>query len=144
MRIIRTGDSDSDDDRDVKRTWARARVQEIANIGPEAFSEFGNLNKEGLALVVFSRDSCPKCSSFKPTLELFRAQMQHVSVFRVDTNAEPTLAPQFGITGVPTSILFVNGAPSPPLVGDTPLHALISYCNQNSQPLLSETQHLRR
>ena len=76
------------------------------------------LNSEKPVLVDFSATWCGPCQRQYPILEKFAdAQVDNVKVCKIDVDDAPEVASKFGIRGVPTLMLFKNGAVSGSKVG---------------------------
>lgn len=60
-------------------------------------------------LVDFWASWCMPCRTMAPVLEKFAALHDEITVAKVDIDAEPGLASQFQIFGVPTLIMFERG-----------------------------------
>lgn len=61
-------------------------------------------------LVDFWAEWCMPCKALGPTIdELATEYAGKVKIGKVDTDANPSLATQFGISAIPTVILFENG-----------------------------------
>ncbi len=70
---------------------------------------FEDLVASGTTLVDFYADWCGPCVMIAPELEKLDAMNTGVSILKVDTDAYPTLAQQFGVTSIPTLLLFKDG-----------------------------------
>lgn len=72
-------------------------------------------------LVEFTADWCPPCKMLAPVVhEIARKYEGKLRVGLLDSDANPTLVQQYGVMGLPTLILFVNGEPAERIVGYVP------------------------
>ena len=67
-------------------------------------------------LVDFYADWCGPCQMLAPVLERLAAETDG-TIAKVDTEALPGLAQQFGVRGLPTLVRFENGQPATRAVG---------------------------
>ncbi|QLD89640.1 thioredoxin [Natronomonas salina] len=82
--------------------------------GEEALED---LTKEReLVLADFYADWCGPCQMLEPRLETIAADTE-ATVAKVDVDANQALASSYGVRGVPTLVLFVDGEPTERLVG---------------------------
>ncbi len=72
-------------------------------------------------LVEFTADWCPPCKMLAPILDqIAKAYEGVMKVGTLDADAYPELQQAFGVMGLPTMILFKDGAPVDGMVGYTP------------------------
>jgi thioredoxin 1 len=69
-----------------------------------------------VVLVDFYADWCGPCQMLEPTVEAVAEETQAV-VAKVDVDAHQQLAGQYGVRGVPTLVLFVDGEQAEQVVG---------------------------
>jgi len=79
------------------------------------------LEGDGPIVVEFMSLTCSHCAEIAPILQLVANKLSDwEQVFRVDIDAEPELAANFGIEGTPTVVLFQAGQEIGRVVGPTP------------------------
>jgi thioredoxin 1 len=78
------------------------------------------LESEQPVLVDFTAAWCPPCRVMNPILEELASDRDDLKVVSVDVDVEQSLAVQYGVLGMPTFMLFRNGAPIQSLVGARP------------------------
>jgi len=69
-----------------------------------------------VVLVDFYADWCGPCQMLEPVLERLAAETD-AAVAKVDTDANPAVAQQYGVRGLPTLVLFADGERVERLVG---------------------------
>lgn len=68
------------------------------------------LEASGPVLVDFSATWCGPCQMLAPVIEQIAGELAgRLSVFTVDIDQNPVLASRYGVSAVPTLILFENG-----------------------------------
>lgn len=81
----------------------------------------------GLVLSDFYADWCGPCQMLEPIVETIAAETD-ATVAKIDIDANQQLAPEYGVQGVPTLILFADGQLAERLVGmqdETQLRSVI-------------------
>ena len=82
---------------------------------------FENGIQSGLTLVDFWAEWCGPCKALAPAIEQLADEYTgKVRVAKVDVDANPGIPGRFGIRGIPTVILFKDGAPLDMFVGNSP------------------------
>lgn len=85
-----------------------------------------NFNDEVLSsdvpvLVEFTADWCPPCKMLAPIIKEIASKYEgKLRVGLLDSDDHPNIAQQYGVMGLPTMILFLNGSPVERLVGFMP------------------------
>ncbi|GIP36779.1 thioredoxin [Paenibacillus sp. J31TS4] len=88
----------------------------IREMDTQAFEEA--IERKGTMLVEFGAVWCPPCRVLLPILEEIEKEREgRLPVWKVDCDASPELAARFGITGMPTVLVFRDGEPQERLVG---------------------------
>ncbi len=84
------------------------------------------LQAEGPVLVDFGAEWCHPCRQLDPIVEeLAREWAGKVKVFHLDIDANVDTTMKFGVMGVPTLILFVDGQPRERLTGYVPKKRIV-------------------
>jgi thioredoxin len=73
---------------------------------------------------------CAPCSALAPVLEKACSD-ENVTLFSVDTDAEPMVSEKFGIRSLPTVIFLKNGQPTDQFVGSTGIEKIRSFIQKN-------------
>jgi thioredoxin 1 len=101
--------------------------KEIKNMGKHTFdvsdSSFQTevLNSDTPVLVDFWADWCQPCKMVAPHLEAIAEKyMGRLRVAKLDVDANPDTQEHYGIQGIPTMLLFKNGALVHKIVGFKP------------------------
>jgi len=85
------------------------------------------LNKSGVVLVDFFATWCGPCKMLATVLDELSAHMEGRSkVLKVDVDRSPEVAQKYGISTVPTMILFKDGRAIEKIVGFQPVTVLRS------------------
>ncbi len=67
-------------------------------------------NSSGVVLVYFSADWCGNCRAFAPTLYAVAAESHNrIKIVKVDVDRSPAIAHRFGVTGLPSVVVFKDG-----------------------------------
>jgi thioredoxin 1 len=82
----------------------------------EGQDHFEEVVVDGVVLVDFYADWCGPCKMLEPIVEDI-AGTTDATVAKVDVDAHQGLAREYGVQGVPTLYLFVDGEPAERLVG---------------------------
>ena len=77
------------------------------NLTTESFEE--TVGKDGIVLVDFWAEWCGPCKRFAPIFEQSSETKPEIVHAKVDTEAQPELQMQFGITAIPTLMAFRDG-----------------------------------
>ncbi|MBO5315793.1 MAG: thioredoxin [Clostridia bacterium] len=72
---------------------------------------------EKLTLVDFYADWCGPCRMVAPTVEEIAAERTDINVVKVNVDNSPELAVRYGVSSIPTLIVFKGGEPKAKAVG---------------------------
>jgi len=87
-------------------------------VGDDANFKTEVLDFKGKVLVDFWATWCGPCQMLAPTMDELGDELKDkVKVVKLDVDASSTTASQFGVSSIPTVILFVDGKPVDTLVG---------------------------
>lgn len=79
------------------------------------------LNSNDVVLVDFSAEWCGPCKMLAPVVEELSNEFQgKAKVFKIDVDRSGDIAQKYGIMGVPTVMIFKNGAAVDKMVGFQP------------------------
>ncbi len=66
---------------------------------------------DGIVLIDFWAQWCGPCRQFAPVYEQVSEEHPDVTFTKVDTEAEPELAERYGISSIPTLVVYRDGIP---------------------------------
>ena len=78
------------------------------------------LEADKSVLVDFWATWCPPCRAMSPILEQMAGERDDLKIVSVDVDEQQELAVEYGVLGMPTFMLFNNGAQIANLVGARP------------------------
>ena len=88
-------------------------------------NEFAEVTKEGLVLVDFFANWCGPCRMMSPVLEEVEEEIEGLTVVKVDTDENGSLAAKYGVQSIPNMILFKDGKPVDQIIGFRPKEDVI-------------------
>ena len=71
----------------------------------------------GLTLVDFWADWCGPCKMLAPILDELYSERNDFQLAKIDVDSEQSLAMEYGISNIPTVILFRDGKPESTAIG---------------------------
>jgi len=78
-------------------------------------------------IVDFTAVWCGPCKMLDPVVKQIADELQgRVKVVKLDVDDNPNLTMQYGVMGVPTLMLFVNGSPAQRMTGYQPKDRIIA------------------
>ncbi len=89
--------------------------------------EFISNTANGTVLVDFFANWCGPCKMLAPVLEKLADEMPEIDILKIDVDAVPDVAKDYGIMSIPTLILFKEGVETDKQVGYMNLDQLKSF-----------------
>ena len=98
----------------------------MSNATPLTKADFDSKvrNSSDVYLIDFWAPWCGPCRMMGPILDEFASKQTKVKVAKVNVDENPELAQEFGITGIPTLIVFNNGKEDQRISGLVQLNVL--------------------
>ncbi|AAP04832.1 thioredoxin [Chlamydia caviae] len=93
---------------------------------------FNSFIATGLVLIDFFAEWCGPCKMLTPVLESLEAEVSSVLIGKVNIDDHPAPAEQYGVSSIPTLILFKDGKEVDRVVGLKDKDSLIRLINQHS------------
>ena len=85
------------------------------------------LDAKGTVLVDFFATWCGPCKMIAPTIDELSKELEgKVAVYKVDIDKSPDIAAQYGVSSVPTLIVFEDGMQKNYAVGAQPKQNILS------------------
>jgi thioredoxin 1 len=75
------------------------------------------LNNEGTALVDFYADWCGPCKMVAPIIEEIANEREDITVGKINVDENPELAIKYGVSSIPTILVFKEGKEDARLIG---------------------------
>ncbi|MEM4633603.1 MAG: thioredoxin [Candidatus Anstonellaceae archaeon] len=94
---------------------------------------FDKETKSGVVLVDFWAPWCGPCRMLGPIIEQLSGEMKGVKFAKVNVDEQPELAEKFGISSIPTLVLFKNGKPTATRIGASSKEALKEWISSNAR-----------
>src|SRR5262249_11067638 len=82
------------------------------------------LGSEKVAVVDFWATWCPPCRALAPAIQALAAERPDLRVGKVDVDQHPELADRYGVTSIPTVLVFRGGQVAGQSIGLIPLARL--------------------
>ena len=90
------------------------------------------LKADGLVLVDFWAEWCGPCKMIAPVLDELSVEKENITIVKVNVDENPDIAKKYGVRGIPTLALFVNGEVEGTKVGAVTKSALNTFIDSNT------------
>ncbi|MEG0615717.1 MAG: thioredoxin [Oscillospiraceae bacterium] len=88
------------------------------------------LSAKNPVLIDFWASWCVPCRNFSPIVDEASKKLgDNITVGKIDVDAEPEIAAKYGISTIPTLVLFKNGMPAVTSVGSKDLTSVLNLVN---------------
>ena len=105
----------------------RDEFMNVSHVSDDSF-ETEVLKAEGPVLVDFWAEWCGPCHQVAPVLDELAANLKSkVAVAKVNIDDNPVTPSRYGVRGIPTLMIFKNGAPVATKIGAFPKSALYQW-----------------
>mgnify|MGYP000656268558 FL=1 len=105
-------------------------MSNVLHANNENFKELV-LKAEKPVLVDFWAEWCGPCKMIAPVLDELSVEKQNVTIVKVNVDENPEIAKKYGVRGIPTLALFVNGEVEGTKVGAVTKSALNTFIDSN-------------
>jgi thioredoxin 1 len=119
---------------EVATSVAMGTNNALTPLQPSDFDDV-TLRRPGMWLIDFSTAWCPPCRVLTPLLVQLAGELKaSLSIGAVDCDDEPQLAQCFGVTAMPTMLLFRDGRVIAQKVGAMPRAKLLAWLTSSGVP----------
>lgn len=93
---------------------------------------FNSFISSGLVLIDFFAEWCGPCKMLAPVLDAVASELPNVSIGKIDIDNSPAPAEKYGVSSIPTLILFKNGEEVDRIVGLKDKDALVKLITKHA------------